>query len=823
MKLLTKTTYFVLLLLCIPSLLRSQVQFTDVGEESGITYRGKSYGSSWGDVDGNGFLDLFTSNHSNLGDLYFDNDTPMVYYNYETVFLREDLMGDITETDWHGGAFFDVDWDGDLDLITMLGGSSANVFFENDGGIAPIDLAAEFNVRNNSASGRTPGLLDLNNDGFLDLILNGVEEVGGPFVPQLMLNDQGSIFNEAEEDVNFDWSTSVFSTCADFDGDGSLHVISLNSRPTIYRVENNVFEYDTVLGSGRVYDFLVEDLNGDLLTDLFTVKGDRGIYIEEFSPSNMRCFYTMNPTTDTVSHVFSSSSDAVIVKMYPRGPSSPYVFILGNDSVVDGLGESIKLELSAFDPDFVGIPAIEDTLTMPHIYIGFDPDSENWKVRVKNGYPETIPFALEIEGSNLDLVEADIPEGIPVGSQMYYNQGGGDFEQDTSPWFDSNNIYMSVVASDFDNDMDMDIYAVSTNYAVNKVNILWENVNNESFIEHPGAWGASGDGPGIGESVTTIDYNNDGFMDLFVGNGASVYWVDSAKANLYENQGNDNNWLKIDLQGTVSNHMGIHSRVIVHAGGVAQLRYQNGGMHRFCQNDPRLHFGLAQNEIVDSVEVFWPSGIRQVLEEVDVNQIITITEDASCLGPLPQVENIVSTVQSNGVLLDWEPSEGSIGCQLRATRLSNNQNFTTIIQNPAPSEFFINQQFLNDGESYSWRIRCACYDTFSGDSTLVFSPWSASDIFVWPANGQEFMPSGGGATTYPNPASTVVFIKLGEIDEGQHEFVIYDLQGREVESSWIPAESHQTIRLDVSSLNPGIYFIRTRNGKFSSTEPLVIE
>ncbi|MBE9044396.1 CRTAC1 family protein [Pleurocapsales cyanobacterium LEGE 10410] len=186
---------------------------------------------------------------------------------------------------------------------------------------------------------------------------------------------------------------------------------------------------------------------------------------------------------------------------------------------------------------------------------------------------------------------------------------------------------VSSVAGDFDNDMDVDLYVVTSNAAGNELNVLYENQGDGTFqaVENLGdAWGSN---LGIGDTVTTADYNNDGFLDLLVTNGDfPLLLSQNAPYQLLENQGNDNHWLKIDLEGVASNRDGIGAKVYVSAGGITQLRQQSGGMHDRVQNDSRLHFGLAENTIVDEIRIEWPSGIVQNVEDVSVDRIFNIVE-----------------------------------------------------------------------------------------------------------------------------------------------------------------------------------------------------
>jgi hypothetical protein len=89
---------------------------------------------------------------------------------------------------------------------------------------------------------------------------------------------------------------------------------------------------------------------------------------------------------------------------------------------------------------------------------------------------------------------------------------------------------------------------------------------------------------------------------------------------------NGNHWLEIDLEGTKSNRDGIGARVEVIAGGVRQVRIQDGGMHHRGQNHSRLHFGLGRNAEAERVIIRWPSGATQELKSLPANRILPIKE-----------------------------------------------------------------------------------------------------------------------------------------------------------------------------------------------------
>ncbi|MFG6106619.1 Ig-like domain-containing protein [Leptothoe sp. EHU-05/26/07-4] len=85
----------------------------------------------------------------------------------------------------------------------------------------------------------------------------------------------------------------------------------------------------------------------------------------------------------------------------------------------------------------------------------------------------------------------------------------------------------------------------------------------------------------------------------------------------------------IDLEGTISNRDGIGATGYVTAGGVTQMRQQAAGQHHRTQDDKRIHFGLGDKDTISEIRIKWPSGIEQVLNNVNPNQVLQIVEAES--------------------------------------------------------------------------------------------------------------------------------------------------------------------------------------------------
>ncbi len=90
--------------------------------------------------------------------------------------------------------------------------------------------------------------------------------------------------------------------------------------------------------------------------------------------------------------------------------------------------------------------------------------------------------------------------------------------------------------------------------------------------------------------------------------------------------GNRANWLQVKLVGSRSNRDGVGARVTVTSDGIAQHGERTAGGSYQAAHDPRLHFGLGARERADSIKVAWPSGHVDRIEDVESNQILTVQE-----------------------------------------------------------------------------------------------------------------------------------------------------------------------------------------------------
>jgi hypothetical protein len=87
-----------------------------------------------------------------------------------------------------------------------------------------------------------------------------------------------------------------------------------------------------------------------------------------------------------------------------------------------------------------------------------------------------------------------------------------------------------------------------------------------------------------------------------------------------------NHWLGLTLIGNNGPASAIGARITIRAGGLKQVAINQWGTGYLSYNDPRLHFGLGKVEIVQHLEIHWPDGCKQVLEQIPVDQYLTIRQ-----------------------------------------------------------------------------------------------------------------------------------------------------------------------------------------------------
>jgi enediyne biosynthesis protein E4 len=236
----------------------------------------------------------------------------------------------------------------------------------------------------------------------------------------------------------------------------------------------------------------------------------------------------------------------------------------------------------------------------------------------------------------LDIARTNFSEQVTT---LYRNYGNGAFEDASiRAGLGVNRKYLGfgVGFLDFDNDGWKDLFLanghVYLQIAEKKLHIsykqpkvLYRNLGNGRFEDVSAKAGPGIRAENLGRGCAFGDFDNDGDVDVVVNN------LDGPPTVLRNDGGNRNNWIMIKCVGTRSNRSGIGTRVKVVSGEHSQIDEVMSGSSYYSQNDLRLHFGVGRATGVDSVEIAWPSGLKESFKKLPANHLFIVQETKGIL------------------------------------------------------------------------------------------------------------------------------------------------------------------------------------------------
>lgn len=267
------------------------------------------------------------------------------------------------------------------------------------------------------------------------------------------------------------------------------------------------------------------------------------------------------------------------------------------------------------------------------IYLANDRDTKNELLSNNNGEAffsigESSLTDIAMDGmgvTTLDMNNDGLLEiyisNSETGNVLLFNNGDGTFKdiaEQSGVLFSS--FAWGVNTLDIDNDSRSDLYVSGSNEGTEFLSsALYRSIDQDHFVQTQYE-GMKGDT--LRSFSNAIgDFNNDGKMDIVVGN-----------ADFYDNQlwqntsETGNNWLQVKLEGTFSNRDALGSKIVLYSGDLVLHQYLYSGTSYLSQNAGYVHFGLKDKTEIDSVVVTWPSGLIDVLKSPSPNQKVFVTE-----------------------------------------------------------------------------------------------------------------------------------------------------------------------------------------------------
>jgi hypothetical protein len=235
----------------------------------------------------------------------------------------------------------------------------------------------------------------------------------------------------------------------------------------------------------------------------------------------------------------------------------------------------------------------------------------------------------DIDGDGLiDILVSDLDYGA-----LYKNLGNGLFvditEQSGVAAAMEGKGSWGAQLFDYDNDGDLDIVAANgtAEELVLQYPLLLENDGKGHFKDVGKEHGSYFLNKRSGRSLAVWDFDNDGNLDIII----SHLDKGGAPVLLRNNGGTGNHWLGLTLKGKVGQASAIGAKVTLTAGGKKTVMVNQWATSYLANNDPRIHFGLGQENKIELLEVLWADGKKEVYNNIDPNRYITISEGTGIL------------------------------------------------------------------------------------------------------------------------------------------------------------------------------------------------
>ncbi|MGI9072393.1 MAG: CRTAC1 family protein [Bryobacteraceae bacterium] len=210
------------------------------------------------------------------------------------------------------------------------------------------------------------------------------------------------------------------------------------------------------------------------------------------------------------------------------------------------------------------------------------------------------------------LEEVSDRAGLTTATQGVLSFGGGFFDYDNDGRLDlfiaNGHVYQGVEKT-------------APNIHYKQINSLFHNAGGGRFADVTTMSGSGFTTPYLGRGAAFADFDNDGYPDVVVGNNGDPPLL------LHNNGATPgNHFVNFRLVGTRSNRDAMGTRIKVTSGGVSQIREITGGGSYLSQSDLRAQFGLGQQTRIESMEISWPSGLRQSFTGIDADRFYVVEE-----------------------------------------------------------------------------------------------------------------------------------------------------------------------------------------------------
>jgi hypothetical protein len=491
--------------------------------------------------------------------------------------------------------------------------SGSNLRFTEIHDQVGLDVAHTYHFQRTFYQPMTGGVAcaDYNGDGYLDLYV-----LAGDVGNYLYRNDGGTGFTEVAVEAGVRaaggaWSGSTF---ADINGDGHLDLFlcGIAGTPVCILLNNGDGTFsDATPGSGLdaintdTWCVTFGDYDGDDDLDLFLSQ----YLVEKAAGVNTQ-------------HLWRNDGNAKFTDV----------------SIATGVTQALTGGLQVIDmtmtPNFVDVDSDGDLDILvtgdgqaSHVLINDNGSfSESTSAGVVQDHATGAAIGDYDNDGDMDWFVSGISYPGLDGNGLFTNDGNGSFTNTTQvSGVGSGGWGWGSSFGDLDNDGFLDLVQVN-GYGTSPVSSfneffedpvrLFMNLKDGRFEQRAELYQLVDNQ--LGRGVALFDFDRDGDLDVFIQNilGTPSLWKNEG--------GNAAAYLSVGLRYKGANPFGIGSRIRVTVGGDSQIREIRAGCNYVSQNPAEAHFGIADSNIVDLLEVFWPDGSTTEIIDVATRQHLVV-------------------------------------------------------------------------------------------------------------------------------------------------------------------------------------------------------
>ncbi|MCX7985123.1 MAG: FG-GAP-like repeat-containing protein [Bacteroidetes bacterium] len=678
--------------------------------------------------------------------------------------------------------------------------------------------------------------------------------------PSVYNTSQGFAWGDFNNDGILDlFISNGQDTCRLFIGNGdSTFTRAFSAGLTTLQIQNQPGNFNVVLGgsANTSYGSLWADFDGDGLQDLLFTNGSGSPSFRIFKNNgNM----TFSDITGTLGLTYSHGGNPIMpaVADFDRDGDLDMAFagtwlttrtqvrFLRNDNgTYNEVGASLlgSVQAAASNPAWIDVnndgwldlwmPDDNNSGTQTsRIYINNQNGTFTLSDNNTNGLGNIAGGSsawgdLNNDG-NIDLVTCGLGSSAPTdGPRVCLNNGSGVFTVLTpsATGLPNNSSQVrGLCLGDYDNDGKLDLlitWGTTVTGIAPPFTQLFKGAGNGTFTNVTSAVNAGNNyNPGGGRSVLFIDYDNDGFLDIF-------HSVSGGPKYLFHNihTASTNNWIgfkRFDYSKPTYQYnrsaIGAKIRVVAKLDGVnpvSQIRYvEAGGTGGQTGGNMWLHFGLGQATVVDSVIAYWPDGTIEIQTNVPVNQYYEPPTQLPA-----QVTSFTASFVGTVVVLKWNTvtEVGNFGFDIERKSITQSSTWQKIgfVQGAgtsnAPREYTFTDNAVRSGK-YAYRLKQIDLDgSFKYLDEIEIDLGTPTEYVLY--------------QNYPNPFNPSTVITFALPTDGPVRIVLMNVLGEHVKElvhKHFSAGIHE-IPFDATGLASGIYFYKMEANGVSLIKKLML-